>query len=295
MSYTNIARVVAWMVGTLLSFSMMAVAVRELAGALNVFEILVFRSASGLLIVLVLALVRPELRSQLATRQIKMHLLRNTTHFAGQYAWALGITLLPLATVFAIEFTTPVWVALLAVFFLGERMTASRAATIVLGFVGVLVILRPGLEAFQPATLIVLGCALGLAVAGIATKRLTATETTLCILFWMNLMQLPMNLAGCDPGFLGKLTADMAWPILGICVAGFTGHFCLANAFRHGDAIMVVPLDFLRIPLIAAVGYLFYREPIDGFVFAGAGIIVAGILWNLRDEARKPQLIGNAA
>lgn len=283
----QIFSVVAWMVGALLSFSAMAIAIRGLTPALSVFEILLFRSLSGVLVLGALALTRPELRKGLATRHIKLHAFRNTVHFGAQVAWALSVTMLPLATVFSIEFTAPAWVGLIAIVLLGEQATVSRIGAIVLGLLGVLVILRPGWEAFRPATLLVLSAALGFAVAMIATKKLTATETTFAILFWMNLIQLPMNLAGSDPAFVTRLTPAMIAPILAVCVSGLTSHYCLTNAFRGGDAILVIPLDFLRIPLIAVVGALFYSEPIDAFVFAGALIIIVGILWNMRSEARR--------
>lgn len=286
MKQWQIFSVVAWMTGALLSFSAMAIAIRALADALSVFEILLFRSLSGVIVLGALALVRPELRKGLATRHMRLHLLRNTVHFGAQIAWALSVTLLPLATVFSIEFTAPVWVALIAIILLGERATLSRIGAIVLGLIGVLVILRPGLENFRPATLLVLGAALGFAVAIVTTKKLTNTDSTFTILFWMNLIQLPMNFAGSDPAFMTKLDPSMTLPILAVCVSGLTSHYCLTNAFRAGDAILVIPLDFLRIPLIAVVGALFYNEPLDAFVFAGAAIIVTGILWNLRSESR---------
>jgi drug/metabolite transporter (DMT)-like permease len=280
----NIGYVVLWMSGELLSFSAMAVAIRALARTLGVFEILAIRSASGVLILLAIAAVRPALRASLVPRRMAMHAIRNSVHFAGQYAWALSITLLPLATVFALEFTNPAWLALLAAWLLREPLTASRIGAVVLGFLGVLVILRPGLETFQPAALIILGGALGFAVSSIATKKLIVTETTFAILFWMNVMQLPMNLVGSSASFLTRIEPGQALPLIGVAIAGLSSHYCLTNAFRYGDASIVVPLDFLRIPLIALVGWSLYGEPLDGFVFAGAAIIVTGIFWNLRAE-----------
>jgi drug/metabolite transporter (DMT)-like permease len=287
MNAASIGRVVLWMSGVLLSFTVMAVSIRALARTFNVFEILAIRNAAGLAILLAIACARPTLRASLLSRRMGMHLLRNSVHFAAQYAWALSITLLPLATVFALEFTNPAWLALLATWLLGERMTTSRAGAVVLGFLGVAVILRPGFEAFQPALLIILGAALGFAVSSIVTKKLIVTETTFAILFWMNVMQLPMNLAGSSPSVLAKIDAAQALPMLGVAIAGLSSHYCLTNAFRHGDATIVVPLDFLRIPLIALIGWSFYGEPLDGFVFAGAAIIIAGIFWNLRAEAAR--------
>jgi drug/metabolite transporter (DMT)-like permease len=283
----DVAWLSLWMVGTLLSFTTMAICVRAIAATLSVFEMMSVRSAFGLAFMLVLLCARPGLRRDLSLRRIRLHALRNTLHFASQIGWTVSVTLLPLATVFALEFTMPAWVAVFAVLVLGERMTASRVGALVLCFAGVLVIVRPGLGSFQPAALIALGTALAFALVAIATKKLISTESTFAILFWMNLMQLPMNFAGSDPLFVLRLDWWMALPLLGIGVAGLSTHFCLTNAFRHGDASVVIPLDFLRVPFIALVGWLLYAEPLDALVFAGAGLILAGIVWNLRAEARR--------
>ncbi len=286
MTQRNVLAVVLWMSGALVSFSITAVAVRALAQTLGVFEMLSLRNAAGVLILVAAALARPDLRPHLVPRRVMLHTFRNIAHFAATYAWTLGVTLLPLANVFALEFTAPAWVGLLAVLILRERMSASRLAAIVLGFVGVLVILRPGVESLDPASFIVLGSAFGFGLTAIATKKLTRTESTFAILFFMNLMQLPLNLAGTGPAFWTKLDMIHALPVAGLCLGGLLAHLCLTNAYRHGDAIMVIPLDFLRIPLIALVGWQLYGEALDPFVFLGSLFIVGGIVWNLRAEAR---------
>lgn len=287
MTVLQIGRVVLWMSGTLLSFSVMAVSIRILAGALSIFEILAIRSALAIVILLGLAAVRPSLYNDMRPRRFGFNLVRNSVHYLSQFAWALSLTLLPFATVFALEFTMPVWIAILAVLFLGETLTAGRIAVIVLGFTGVLIILRPGLESFQPAALLVLGASFGYSVFNAMTKSLTATESTFGIVFWMNVMQLPMGLAGSNPAFPFTLNATQVPAILGVGIAGLAAHYCLANAFRSGDATLVLPLDFLRLPLIAFVGWWFFAEGIDIFVFIGAAIMLTGILWNLRAEARR--------
>ncbi|MCB5174136.1 DMT family transporter [Microvirga lenta] len=284
--HRSILAVVFWMSGALLSFSASAVAVRALSPTFSVFEILFVRNAAGVVVLLAFALARPELRPGLKPRRFGMHLARNVLHFAGTDAWAFSITLLPLATVFALEFTTPAWVALLAIPLLHERMNRGRLAAVVLGFGGVLVILRPGLETLQPASLLVLAVAFTFALVAIMTKRLTRTESTFSILFFMNLMQLPMNLLGVSGAFWQRMELSQTLPFIGICAGGLLSHYCLTNAYRHGDASMVVPLDFLRIPLIAVVGWQLYGEPLDPFVFIGSACIIVGILYSLRFEAQ---------
>ena len=283
------------MTGALLSFSISALAIRALGKQLNTFEILTIRSGLGLLVLLIVVLAQPALRKELAPRYMGYHLTRNTTHFVGQFSWALAVTLLPFATVFALEFTTPAWVALLAALVLGERMTKSRLGSVVLGFLGVLVIVRPGFASFQPNALLVLFAAFTFAISLIVTTQLTNRVSTFAIIFWMNLMQLPMALAwpavvaatGGPSLFVFRLGADLLLPTLALGVVGLTSHYCLTQAFRSGDATVVVPLDFLRIPLIALVGWMFYGESLDGFVFLGAGLIICGVLWNLIAESRR--------
>jgi len=284
----QLARVVLWMTGALLSFCVMAVAIRKLSGPLTIMEILALRAALGLLIIGAVAVFRPDERHSINMRRLPLHILRNSVHFGSQYLWALGLVLLPLATVFALEFTMPAWTIVLAPFFLGERMTRSRIGAVILGLIGVLVILRPGVESFKPAALIVLVAALGYGAQNIATKKLTSTESTFAIVFWMNVIQLILALIFAGPFFFDKLTPELIPAVAGIGAAGLFAHFCLSNAFRAGDASVVVPLDFLRIPLIAVIGWWLYDEPLDVFVFAGAGLIISGILWNLRSEMHRP-------
>lgn len=274
------------MSGALLAFSATAIAVRALAPAFSVFEMLAMRNAAGVAILLALAGFRPELRTGLKPRRFSLHLTRNVLHFAGTDGWAFSLTLLPLATVFALEFTTPAWVALLAIPLLQERMTRGRFVAVVLGFAGVLIILRPGVATLQPASFLMLGVAFSFALVAIMTKRLTRTESTFSILFFMNLLQLPMNLAGVSRAFWLAIQPAHVLPLVGICAGGLLSHYCLTNAYRRGDATMVVPLDFMRIPLIAFVGWQLYGEPLDPYVFLGSGCIVAGLLYSLNREAK---------
>jgi drug/metabolite transporter (DMT)-like permease len=281
----NLTRVVLWMAGTLLSFSAMAVSIRILAGKLNIFEILSIRSGVGLMIMLTLLAARADLRPLVRPSRMPLNLVRNVIHFGGQYCWATALTILPFATVFALEFITPAWTALLAIWLLSERLTRSRIGAVVLGLVGVVTILRPGLAAFNPMVLWVLAATVGYAIVLITTKILIATETSFAIIFWMAVIQFPLGLAGSDPMFPFKLGWSDLPAVLGIGIGGTSSHYCLSNAFRAGDATVVVPLDFLRVPLIALVGWTFFSEPIDIWVFVGGFVILMGLFWNVRAEA----------
>lgn len=280
-----------WMVGALLSFSAMAVSIRELSRAgLSIFEIFTIRSGAALIILVLLLLVRPELRPQVRPHRLGFNVVRNTIHYGAQFAWAYGVTMLPLALVFALEFTTPVWTALLAAWFLREKLTPSRIGVVILGLIGILVILRPGLTSFNPAAGLVLLAAVGFALMMIMTKSLTGTQSTFSIIFWMAAIQFPLSLVGSNPAvFLDPGLYDLRHilPAIGVGLAGLTSHYCLSNAFRAGDAMLVVPMDFMRIPLIAVVGWAFYGEALDIWVLVGALVIIAGVLWSLRSERRR--------
>lgn len=294
-SDNNIGRVILWMTGALLSFTFMALSVRNLAGKLTVVEILGLRSGVGLVLLAGLIAMRPELRLLIKMRRLGLQFARNGVHFVAMSAWALSLTLLPLATVFALEFTMPAWTTVLAVLFLGERLNISRIGVIVMGFLGVLIIIRPGIAAFEPASLLVLAAAFGYAVSLIVTKKLIATESAFSIIFWMNVMQFPMAMIGSDPLFVTKLGIENIPTAIGIGATGLASHYCLSKAFSSGDASIVVPMDFMRIPLIAVIGWWVYGEAIDIYVFAGAGLIIIGVLWNLHYEAGRNRIARQAS
>jgi drug/metabolite transporter (DMT)-like permease len=270
-----------WMSGAVLSFSAMAIAARQLLKHTGTFEVLFFRT--GVALVIVMALASRAGFATLWTKRIGLHFWRNLIHLGGQASWVFAIGALPLATVFAIEFTAPIWTAVLAVLFLGERMNVGRAVMLVLGLAGVLVILRPGLGAFQPAALVMLAGSLFFAIQFILTKKLTATESPLAVLFWMSVIQTPFCLAAALPGWQTPPASDWPWILL-IGVGSFTAHYCITRAMKLADAMVVVPVDYFRLPLIAVVGATFYGEPYDAMVFVGAAMIFAGVWYSLATE-----------
>jgi len=273
-----------WMVGTLVSFMTMAIGGRELSDELSTFQILFFRSVIGLLVISFLLHRRGW--QQVRTPAISIHFIRNLAHYCGQFGWFYGLAFIPLAEVFAIEFTVPVWTALLAVFFLGERLTVPRMIAIGLGIVGMLIILRPGLEVMKPAALAVLGGAICYAISHIKTKKLAHIDTPLCILFYMTVIQLPLGLI---PALYDWKTPSVdAWPwILMVGLTAMSAHYCLTRAMKLIDATVVVSMDFLRLPLIAAVGFLFYGEPLEWAVLIGALVMLIGNYISNRAEKRR--------
>jgi len=273
-----------WMSGTLVSFMLMAIGGRQLAGRLTTFQILFFRSIIGLLIISFL-LWRSN-RQQIFTRHFRIHALRNIAHFGGQFGWFYGIAYIPLAEVFALEFTVPVWTAVLATLLLGEQITRARLTAITCGVLGVILILRPGIAVVNPASLAVLGGALGYALSHTLTRRLALVDTPLTILFYMTLIQLPLGFATSIFDWNTPAVSMLPW-IIAVGVTALSGHYCMARALALADAIVVVPMDFLRLPLIAGIGVIFYGEPLDWLVLAGGGLMFAGNVVNIQAEKRR--------
>lgn len=273
----------AWMGGTLLSFAAMAVAARELSADLGTFQILAIRSFIGLL--LISAILSRMGWHHLSLRNFKIHLVRNLAHFCGQFGWFYAIAFIPLAAVFAIEFTVPIWTAVFATILLAERITRVRALAIVLGVIGVLIILRPGLAVVHPAALVLLGGAFAYGLSHVLTKKLSGRDSSLCILFYMTLIQLPLGLL--PAAFNWTTLTAVHWPwLMVVGVTGLSAHYCMVRALSLADATVVIPMDFLRLPLIALVGYAFYGEYIDGYLAVGAGFILAGNLLNVLWERK---------
>ena len=284
-------RAAIWMAGALSSFSIMAVAGREAGQVIPTADLLVWRSLIGALVVVLLLMMSSEGFSQIRSHRLPLHGMRNVFHFFGQYCWYYAVTLIPLAQLFALEFTSPIWVALAAPLLLGERFSIGKFAAIILGFIGVLVVVRPietgsGIS-FGEGQLWALMSAIGFAGNMIATKRLSSTESSLCVIFYMTIMQLPIGLA--VSGGLPVVPPNMwyAFWTAAIAICGLSAHFCLAQAFRQADATIVVPMDFVRLPLIALVGMLVYAEALDPYVFAGGALIFFGNYINIRLGSRK--------
>ncbi|WP_342131441.1 DMT family transporter [Hydrogenophaga sp. OTU3427] len=278
-SDTSIAHAAMWMAGWLTLMVVIAVAGREAARELSVFQIMLLRSTLGL------AMLWPLVRASgglaaVGTRRLPQHALRNAIHYAAQYGWFVALTLIPLAQVVAIEFTMPIWSAALAVLVLRERMNGLKWFAVLLGLVGVAVIVRPRAGELDLGQLIALGSALGFAVSVVLVKSLTRTDAAVAISFWMLVVQ---SVIGLVPAlWVWQWPSVQAWGwVVVVAFCGTYSHYCFARAMEHADATVVVPMDFLRVPLTALVGWLAYSEGLDLFTVLGVGLILAGNLLNL--------------
>lgn len=283
---TNTMRAALWMIGAIISFTSMAIAGRAVSFELDTFEIMLFRSLTGIIIVLVVGGWAGTLRD-VNVQQLPLHGIRNLAHFTGQNLWFYALTVIPLAQVFALEFTTPIWVILLSPLLLRERITALGALSAAIGFAGVMVVTQPGATPISAGTIAAATAAIGFALTAIFTRKLTRTQTITCILFWLTVMQLCFGLimAGYDGDIALPSTASVPWLVLIGC-AGLLAHFCLTTALSLAPASIVMPIDFIRLPVIAIVAAYLYAEALDPWVFLGAALIFAANYTNIRFNAR---------
>jgi len=275
-----------WMAGWLALMLIVAVAGREAVRELNVFELMAIRSWIGLCLLYPL-IWRAGGFSVVKTRRLPLHIARNTIHFGAQLGWFYALTLIPIGQVVAIEFTMPIWTAILAAMFLGERITIWKLSAIVLGLVGVIVIVRPATGEINPGQLIALAAAVGFGISIAVVKSLTRTEQTLAIIFWMLTVQAGASLLPALYVWTWPSPAVWGWSIV-IAFCGTFSHYCMARAMLHADATIVIPMDFLRVPLTAAAGWLIYSERLDAFTVLGAALILTGNLLNLKPNSPVP-------
>ncbi|WP_323782013.1 DMT family transporter [Thalassovita sp.] len=283
----DVFKAALWMSGAIASFTSMAVAGRAISFELDTFEIMMYRSFVGICIVLAVAVGSGTL-NQIHKRNIRLHLIRNLCHFTGQNLWFFAITVIPLAQVFALEFTSPLWVVVLSPLLLGERITPIRATGAMIGFIGILIVARPTAGTLEFGQVAAAMTAIAFACTAIFTRKLTRTETVISILFYLTVMQAVFGMicAGIDGDVTLPSGQSLPWLVLIGC-AGLFAHFCLTTALSLAPAGVVMPIDFTRLPIIAVVGMLFYGEMIDIWVVVGALVIFAGNYLNIWGETRR--------
>ena len=274
------AKAAGWMAGWLTAMLILMVAGREITRELHVFQLMEMRSVIGLFMLYPIIHAYGGLTAMRTSRPLA-HIGRNIVHYGAQFGWFLALTLIPLAQVVAIEFTMPIWTALLAVLFLNERLNAWKILAIILGLIGVIIIVHPGSAQVSSGQLLMVGVAVGFGASIVLVKSLTRTDSGVAIVFWMLVIQSTMGLLPAI--YYWQTPSAHLWPwILLIAFCGTYSHYCMAQAMRYADATVVVPMDFLRVPLSATVGWLLYSEQLDMATILGAALILTGNLLNLK-------------
>jgi len=283
---TDTFRAALWMSGAIVSFTSMAVAGRAVSLDLDTFEIMMYRSFVGIILVVAVAGLAGTL-PQVNRRNMGLHFIRNLSHFAGQNLWFYALTVIPLAQVFALEFTSPIWAILLSPLILGEKLRPIGLLAALIGFFGILMVARPNPQALDVGQISAACAAVGFALSALFTRKLTRTESITCILFYLTVMQAGFGVifAGFDGDIALPTAQSTPWIVLIAC-AGLVAHYCLTTALRLAPASVVMPIDFIRLPLIAVVGMTLYGEQIDIWVLVGAAVIFAGNYLNILSQLR---------
>ncbi len=277
-------RAVGLMLGSVLTFSLMAITIRLASADVHPFQIAFFRNVFGVIFILPLLFHAGGLRI-LRTNSFGLYLLRCVVGLCAMLCGFWALVHLPLAQAIALSYTTPLFVTILAVLVLGEVVRARRWSAIGIGFVGVLVIVRPTADGLQLAALVALAAAALAASTAISIKFLSRTESPDAIVIWMVVLMTPLSLLPALP--VWQTPAGIAWLWLALTGAfGTLGHMWMTRAFKLADVSALQPLHFLQLPLVAGMAWLLFAERVDIWTAAGAGIIFSSTLYIAHREAR---------
>lgn len=277
-----IIQAMVWMIMGGITGGIMNVVIREAADELHPLEIVFFRNLFSL-IFMVPFIARLGLGS-LRTGKIGFFTLRAGVAFVSMVTWFIGITLVPLATATALNFTAPLFATVLAALLLGEQVRARRWSAIAIGLLGVLVILRP-FGPFDPNMLMLLASAATAAMGSITVKFLSRSESPVTIVTYMVIYLAPISLIPALFVWQWPTVHTLAYLVF-LGLLGVASHLSVARALAVADASAIAPFEFMRLPYAALLGYLFFGERPDVWTWLGAAIIVASSLYVAHREAR---------
>ena len=271
-----------WMIGGVFCLTSMAIAGKEISLQIDTFEILFFRSVIGVCIILFF-LVKKKLLREINLKQIRTHLKRNSAHFIGQNLWLYALASITLAEVTSLEFTMPIWIVFFSYLMLNEKLDKYKIISVCIGFIGVLITVRPDIETLNLGLIAAAISAIVFALTNIYTRKLTRTESTLTILFFLTSMQLVFGLiTSLLDGQLDIPTNENIIWIVTIGFAGLGAHYCITTALSLAPPTVVAPIDLLRLPIVVLIGVFFYSEQGDIFIYFGASLIIFANWLNLK-------------
>lgn len=279
---SNAAKGALWMIAAAAALTAMAGCIRYLP-LYSVLLMIFLRN------VINLGLMAPSLlrqgRAVVRTDKLGLHALRNAFLYSGNVAWFFGVTEIAIADVAALQFTSPLFTAIIAAIWLGERFGGHRALAIAVGFAGALIIIRPGLVPVNVGTLSILAAAFLYSCAHVVTKRLSDTESGSTVVFYMSVTILVYSAIPAMFVWKTPLIADLP-AIIGLGITGYATHYCITRSLACADATFVIPFDFMRLPFSAAVGWVLFAEVLDVWTLAGATIIFAAGWYSTVRETR---------
>jgi drug/metabolite transporter (DMT)-like permease len=283
MALSGNVRGALWMIASGIGFTFMAIAIKLLGDRLDSFQIAFFRCLIGF--IAILPLVGAYGSDVLQTRSLKIHALRGLFGLIAMFASYYAIARIPLASYTALSFTKPLFSTILAVIVLHEIVRWRRWSATAVGFIGVLVMVRPGAETFNAAALFALADSLSIAFLVTLIKRLPPGETPLGMMFYFGVFS---TIAALPPAlFVWQWPTAEEWALLVVIgILGALSQSFWIRAYRAGEASLVAPFDYLRLLFAGIAGYLAFAETVDLWTLLGAAIIVISTVYIARREAR---------
>jgi drug/metabolite transporter (DMT)-like permease len=280
---SELLKAVGFMVCSAAMFACMAVMIRLASSQLHAFEIAFFRNFFGFVFAVPL-LVHHGL-GILKTDKLSLYVGRCLIGIVSMLCGFYAIVHLPLAKAVTISYSTPLFVTILAVLFLGEMVRLRRWTAVFLGFIGVLVIMWPGAETFDANTLVALTAAVLSAIVAISIKVLSRTEKPDAIVLWTTMLWVPLSLVPALFVWTWPTGWTWAW-IIGAGFFGTAGHMFWTRALKRGDASMLTPISFMQVPFVAVLAWWLFDETVTGWTAAGAAIIFVANAYIAHREAR---------
>ncbi len=288
-------RAIWWILLSVLGSSAMAIAVRDISTQIDSRMIVFLRSGISSGAILLALLMFARLRARLRFSQPMRHFIRGTLIAASTHFGFYAIANLPMATVTVLFFLAPIWATLLAMLIHKERVGPRRIFAISVGFIGALVILRPGFGSFEPAMLAALFSSLLFALALTMSRGLAQTDGATSAYFSSVAITAVVSLPFAWPvmAMPSDLRGNLALSV--VVIAGALRGYADIEAYRHGEAGLLAPITYLRLVLIASAAYFLYGEIPDAATISGAVIITAATLYIGLREARLKRLSARTA
>ena len=276
------------MMGFGLLFALTSLCVRHISTSMPPIQIAFFRNVFGL--ALIVPLLLKDGVGLMKTVRPGMHLLRSTSGLIAMYAMFTAISMLPLAESTALTFTSPLFATMGAALFLGEVVGKRRWSATLIGFLGAMIILRPGIAVVTPAALIALVAAVFIASSMLIVKSLSRTDSPTTVVFYMTSIMAVMSLPAALYVWVPPQPENWPW-LIALGLIATASQLMMARAFKIADASVVLPFDFSRLIFASIVGYLYFGESPDLWTWVGAGVIFSSTVYIAHREARlKPKI-----
>jgi drug/metabolite transporter (DMT)-like permease len=264
-------------------FSTMGVFIKLAAADVHIFEVVFFRNFLAVLF-MVPWLIRQG-PGVMKTKRIGLYTARSLFNIVGMAAGFMSMTLIPLAEATALSFTAPLFATIGAAFFLGEIVRIRRITALAIGFLGMLIVLQPGVQEISLGAVLSVVNALTIAATIIIVKKLTSTEPPETIVTYMVVLQTPMALIPALYYWTWPEPITWIW-LIGLAGAGTAGHLAFTKAIKLAEVTQIQPLDFVRLPLIAVMAYFVFDQVPTIWTWIGGAVIFASTAYVTHREAQ---------